>query len=90
MIIEALINIVYGVFSVLTAVLKVPSMPVKVVEIVAIVLDYVSTGIAIVANYCDIAYLLVLFGVIFAVDSAVMLYHVIMWVLKKIPLLNIK
>ena len=90
MIIELLINLIYVVFSALTLVIKVPGMPVKVIEIMATVVDYITSGIAVVSNFIDMSYVLILFSLVAIVDVAVMLYHVIMWVLRKIPILGIE
>ena len=64
MIIKALIELIIGVFRVLTLPISIPSMPDGVKEFIATALDYMTTGIAVLSNYCDINYLLVLFGVV--------------------------
>ena len=89
MIVKLLFDIIYALLSVLTLGFSLPGMPVKVVEIFAIVLDYITSGIAIVSAYVDFDYLLVLFGIIVAVDTVVISYKVIMWIIRKIPLLGI-
>lgn len=90
MIVELVFDLIYAVLSVLTLALKLPSMPVKVVEIIATAMDYITSGIAIVSAYVDMSYLLMLFGVIFAIDVALLAYHIIMWILRKIPILGIE
>lgn len=90
MIVELVFDLIYAVLSVLTLSLKLPSMPVKVVEIIATAMDYITSGIAIVSAYVDMSYLLMLFGVIFAIEVALLAYHIIMWILRKIPILGIE
>lgn len=90
MIIEGLINLIYSLFATLTSVIKVPPMPEGVMDIIDTAFGYISTGIQIVSNFTHLQYLLVLFGVIFALDVAIFLYHIILWVLKKIPMLGIE
>lgn len=90
MIIELLLNVVYALLSILTLPITFPQIPDKVLEIIATSLDYITTGIAIVSVYIDIEYLLLLFGIVFAFDIAIQSYHVVMWIIKKIPILNIK
>lgn len=90
MIIKALIELIIGVFRVLTLPISIPSMPDGVKEFIATALDYMTTGIAVLSNYCDINYLLVLFGVVIAVDVGISLYRLVMWVLRKIPMLGIE
>lgn len=89
MLVELLFNFVYLIFYTLTVVIKVPAMPIKVTELLGVLVEYVSTGIAILGNYCDMPYLLILFTAVATVDTAVLLYKIIMWVLRKIPILGI-
>lgn len=89
MLVELLINFVYFVLNIVTAVLTVPTMPVKVGEVLGILVEYVSTGIAILGNYMDMAYILTLFTAIAVLDTAVVTYKIVMWFLRKIPVLNI-
>ena len=90
MIVKLLLNILYSIFSVLTLPLEFPSMPVKVVEIFATVLDYITSGIAMLGTYIDMGYLLSLFSIIVIIDFNILAYRIIMWILKKIPVLGIQ
>lgn len=90
MIVKLLLNILYGIFSVLTLPLELPSMPLKVTEIVATVVDYLSTGVALLGTYVDMGYLLSLFGIIIIIDVNLLTYRILMWILKKIPVLGIQ
>ena len=90
MIVEALINLIYSLFATLTSVVNVPPLPDGVMEIIDTAFGYISTGIKIVSNYTHFDYLLVLFGIIVALDFAIFVYRIILWVLKKIPMLGIE
>lgn len=90
MIIKALLDLLYSVFSVLTLPISIPAMPDGIIEFIATSLDYIGVGISIIANYCDISFLLTLFGIVIAVDVGILLYKVVMWVLKKIPMLGME
>ena len=81
---------VYTLFSLLTAVVDIPSMPEEIQEIILHVIDYISTGISLLANWTHLGYLLMLFGVVVAVDAGIMLYKLIMWFVRKIPMLGIE
>ncbi len=89
MLVESLFNLVYLLFNALTVVIEIPAMPLKVTEVLGVLVEYVSTGIAILGNYLDMSYLLVLFTAIAVVDTAVVSYKIIMWILRKIPILGI-
>lgn len=88
MIIEALMQVVYRLFAILTTPINIPSLPDGVKTIMSDVLGYLETGMALLANYTDLEYLLVLFGLIIAVDVGILLYKLVMWILRKIPMLG--
>lgn len=90
MIISALMSLLLVVFSALTLPISIPAMGDGIKEVLAIGLDYIMSGVAIVANYTNFSYLLSLFSMIMIVDAGCMVYKVVMWVLRKIPLLGIE
>ena len=73
-----------------TVAMHIPPMPDQVQDVLDQALSYITPGIGILACYCDIDYLFVLFGVILAVDAGVLIYKLVMWVLKKIPAAGIE
>lgn len=87
MILEALMNIIYTVLNTLL-VFEIPKMPTEVTGYIDQFFDYLVTGAGILANYTPLGYLLVLFGIILAVDVGVMVYKFVMWVIRKIPFLG--
>lgn len=90
MIIQALLDVIYAVFWTLTLPISIPAMPDGVKSFIAISLDYIGTGLAILGNFFDVAYLLSLFGLVVAVDVGIMVYKLVMWVIAKIPMLGVK
>lgn len=88
MIIEALMTVIYNVMNTLL-VFNIPKLPDGVMEYVDTAFDYMATGAGILANYTPLGYLLTLFGVLLAVDVAIVLYHLVMWILRKIPMAGI-
>ena len=90
MLIEGLLNVLYSVFSLLTAPINIPSLPDSVSSAIAGILDYFSLGWSILNNYFDMGYLAILFGLVIAVDLGLYLYYFVMWILKKIPVLGIE
>lgn len=81
-------QVVYKIFEILTLPISIPPLPDSIKEIISEVMEYMETGIALLANYTDLGYLLVLFGIIIAVDVGVLLYKLVMWILRKIPMLG--
>ena len=89
MIITLLIDLIYTVISVLTLPINIPDLPSEVSSYVSTAIEYIGTGLGILSNYTHLSYLLVLFGVIAAIDIGLALYKLVMFIIKKIPMLNI-
>lgn len=89
MIIELLLT---GIFNILENlfVFQLPQLPDGVMDVLTEMFDYIASACGIVANYTDLGYLLVLFGVILAIDMGIGVYHFVMWVIRKIPVLGIE
>lgn len=89
MIITALLNVIHFILD-KVLILSIPQLPSEAMTYVNTLFDYLVGATGIVANYTPLGYLLVLFGVLLAVDVGIMLYHFVMWVLRKIPMLGIE
>ncbi len=90
MIVNALIDMLYGLIDWLTSGLNIPALPEEVIQVAASVTQYLVMGLKFIANYTHLDYLLVLFGVVAAVDAGMLVYKFVMWVLRKIPMLGIE
>lgn len=90
MIIKLLLDLIYTIFSVLTAPINIPDLPEQINGIVQSLIEYIGTGLGILSNYTHVSYLLTLFGVIVVIDVGLMLYKLVMFFIKKIPMLNIR
>lgn len=88
MIISLLLDALYNVFNLLTSAIDIPNFPIEAEEYFDAFISYLQAGAGIVANYTPLPYLLLLFGIILAVDIGIKIYHFVMWVLKKIPFLG--
>lgn len=89
MILESIMNIIYNIFDKLL-IFHIPNLTDEVLGYFNQGFEYLIMGGSILANYTPLTYLLVLFGVVLALEIAVNLYHLIMWILKKIPFLGIE
>ena len=90
MIIQLLLDLIFGLFSVLTLPINIPSLPSSVSEMLNTIFSYISSGLSILAVYCDLDYLLLLLGIVIAVDIALSLYSLVMYLIKKIPFFGIQ
>lgn len=69
---------------------EIPSLPDESIVYIADFVDLLNTGASILANYVPLSYLLTLFLLIVSIDVALGVYHFIMWILRKIPMLGIE
>lgn len=86
MIIELLLDVLYNVFKLLTTPINIPPMPEEALDYINQFFDYLTMGAGILANYTPFGYLMILLGVIIAVDIGILLYHFVMWIIRKIPM----
>lgn len=89
MIIELLLDCLYRIFSLLTEPIKIYALPDNILETAGDIFLYVINGVQIVGNFIDLQVAGYLFIVIVSVDVGLSLYHFVMWILKKIPMLGI-
>lgn len=88
MIIELLLNLIYNLINLLVAI-NIPKLPDTVYGYFDQFFDYLVAGAGLLANYTPLAYLMTLFGIILAVDGGILIYHFIMWILRKIPVISV-
>lgn len=86
MIINALLDMLYGLLDWITSGLNIPDMPDEVSTILQSVVQYIQMGIRFIGNFTHLDYLLILFGIVLAVDAGILVYKLIMWILRKIPM----
>lgn len=90
MIIELLMNLIYTVFEFLTTPIDIPDLPFSFSTTLDTAFEYIYSGIGILTNYTHYQYLISLFMIIVAVEVGIHLYQFVMFILKKIPMINIK
>ena len=90
MIIEALMQVVFVLFELLTSPISIPSLPDEVHSFLNSALVYLENGISILSNYVDLSYLSILIGIVLAVDAGLLIYKLVMWIIRKIPMLGIE
>lgn len=85
MLIELLMDLVFGLFSVLTLPIALPEIATDTMLVVMTGFAYMKTGLEILGNYVNLPYLGLLFGLVVSADVALLLYRLIMWIIRKIP-----
>ena len=92
MIISALLTLIYNVLSVLL-VFNLPELPSSVTTVASEVVDYIGTGISVMASFVGstcMGVIALLCQLVIGLNAAYLLYSVVFWVIRKVPVLNIK
>lgn len=92
MIVSALLNLIYNILSLLL-VFELPDLPESVVAVADSIIGYISTGFSILRTFVGstcMGILAVLFVLVVAMNAAYLVYSIVFWVLRKIPLLGIE
>lgn len=90
MIIEGLLSLLLTLLSALLLPFRMIAFPVSVANVVLQLIGYLGTGARVMKYYTHWSYISGLLAFIISMQAFVSGYHLIMWVLKKIPFLNIK
>ena len=90
MMIEALMGLVLLLLRALLAPIQILSVPAGVAIVFANLTEYLIRGAQIVAAYTHFTYIGTLFGIVLLIIAFDKGYHLIFWVLRKIPFLNIR
>lgn len=89
MIIELLLNLIYKLLDILL-IFEIPQLPHQVTGALMEIFGYLESGASLLANYVPLPFIFTMFGVILAVDVGLNIYHFVMWIIKKIPMLGVK
>lgn len=89
MIFEQLLTFILNFFDTITTNINIPSLNDDIFTIFDSFAEYLQLGIGVLSSYTHIGYLLSLFSIFLVVEAAILVYKIIMWVLRKIPLLGI-
>lgn len=90
MLVQALLTLILGLFTVFLSGFQLGSFPASVASFMLDFIDWLVTGVTFVNAWIDTTYVYTLLMFLLAFGAAVDGYHALMWVLKKIPFLNIK
>lgn len=92
MIIAGLLSLIFAVLSVLL-VFNLPALPDTIVELLNQIIEYVVMGISILEAFIGdtaMGILALLLQLVIYMNAAYFLYSFVFWVIRKIPMLNVK
>lgn len=92
MIISGLLALVYNLLSLLL-VFDLPDLPDTVTTIGSQVTSYMVTGISVIRSFVGdtcMGVIALLFNLVILLNAAYLLYSLVFWVIRKIPVLNVR
>lgn len=89
MIIENLCDKIFNLIFVVIGVFDVPPHPEETTSYLTTATELFQNGINLLNTFMPMKYMLVCLGIIIGIDVAVMVYKLVMWIIKKIPMLGI-
>lgn len=92
MIIKALLNLIYTVVNSLL-VFQLPAFPEQVVDAIATIRGHLVAGVGVLRSFLGdrcMSVLAILLGLILAMNAAYLLYSLVFWVMRKIPMFSVK
>lgn len=92
MIITALLNLIYAILSALL-VFNLPELPATVTQLLEQITGYLVNGVSLIRVFIGstaMGVLALLFQLVLFVNAAYFLWSFVFWVIRKIPMLNVK
>lgn len=90
MIIESLLNAIFSVFETVFSVVNIPSMPDGMSDsIIGMISDLLNYSSCLISLFIPWAQVRVFFPILVVILSSEEIYKLVMWVLRKIPMLGI-
>lgn len=90
MLIDLLLTGIYGFLNFALGSVNLPAFPDEFMGYVDTAVEYLQIGLTILGNYVDLNYVKLLVEMFIALWLSFELYKFVMWILRKIPILNIK
>lgn len=90
MVINGLLTALFNLFEFLTRPIDIPDIPPDIDTIVNTALGYIRSGFDYMRFWTHWDFLLILLGICLVIGTAVRLYGLVMWVLRKLPFLGIE
>lgn len=89
MIVKAVLDLVLVLLNAILLPVRIVTFPAAVASIILQIIGFLDTGAGIMKTFCHWNYISTLLGFIIAMNALVAAYHFGMWILKKIPFINI-
>lgn len=89
MIVMSLLEMIMWIMDTLI-IFELPAFPEEIYSYLETAKGYLVAGGGIFANYAPMEFVGTLFGLIVLVDACILGYHLVMWIIKKVPFLGME
>lgn len=90
MLIEAIFGAIAWILDLLLLPMDIEGLPETFYTVLGTLIAKLIRGATIVGTYIHGTYIVALLGFVIAFEGAILVYHVILYILRKIPFINIK
>lgn len=90
MLISLLLDVIYKIISTVLSVINLPDIPDAAVSYLNSFKELLVEGVHLLGAYIDLSYIKTLLIIFVTIVLAEELYHLVMWIIKKIPMLGIE
>lgn len=90
MVVEALLSLVYVLLDLLFGHLHIPQLPTGIDQALQNAVSHIVRGVSWFAAMTHYGYIKTLFVAAVAIEGALLIYKIVMWILRKIPAVGIK
>lgn len=89
MVIESIVDALCNLLLSVTSFIHIPDIPEEVISQLDTFRTAIVSGYGLLSNYVNMPLVMILLGAVIAIEVVVHAYYFIMWILRKIPVLNI-
>lgn len=90
MIIEGLLELIYGLFEIIFSFIELPPLPVEIQNVIDTAVSYMLGGIGFLKVFIDFDFLGILVPIVIIIINLDKIWKLVMFVLRKIPFLGIE
>ena len=90
MLIEGLLTLISWLLGLLLTPIHIPELPENVHAAIIWAVSKFVDGLSIFAAFTHFSFIMTLFGIVVIIDAAFLVYKVVLWILKKIPMASIE
>lgn len=89
MVIKALFSLIYNIFNFISSPIQIPQFSPQVSQTLDSATQYIESGLSYVAYWTHWQFIIALFVLALAVGTFIRHYGLIVWILRKIPFLDV-